>query len=49
MAPLIDGPPDPADSPRPVIRRLGWFFAIAAASALATAIVAYGLEALLPR
>jgi hypothetical protein len=49
MAPIIDGPPGPDDPPRPVIRRVGWFFAIAAASALATAVVAYGLEALLPR
>jgi hypothetical protein len=49
MAPIIDGPPRPGDPPRPVLRRVGWFVAIAAASALATAIVAYGLEALLPR
>jgi hypothetical protein len=29
------------------VRRLVWFFGIAAASALATALVAYGLKALL--
>jgi hypothetical protein len=29
-------------------RRLAWFFGIAAASAAVTAVVAYGLKALLP-
>ena len=29
------------------LRRLAWFFGLAAASALATAVVAYGLRAIL--
>jgi hypothetical protein len=32
-----------------LLSRLVWFFGLAVASALATALVAYGLEALLPR
>jgi len=32
-----------------LLSRLAWFFGLAAASALATALVAYALEALLPR
>ena len=34
--------------PRPLWKRLAWFFGIAAASGLAVAAVAYGLKALLP-
>jgi hypothetical protein len=49
MPPIIEGPPGPDDPPRSPLRRLGWFIAIAAGSALATALVAYGLKALLPR
>lgn len=49
MPPIIEGPPGPRDPPRPILRRLGWFIAIAVGSALATALAAYGLEALLPR
>jgi hypothetical protein len=47
--PIIEGPPDPGDPPRPLARRLAWLAGIAVASALVTALVAYGLEALLPR
>jgi hypothetical protein len=46
---IIIPPPDP-DAPPPtdaVWIRVGWFFGIAIASALATAFVAYGLKALL--
>jgi len=49
MPAIIEGPPGPDDPPRPVLRRLGWFIGIAVGSALATALTAYGLEALLPR
>jgi hypothetical protein len=49
MPPIIEGPPGRGDPPRPLLRRMGWFIAIAVGSALATALVAYGLEALLPR
>jgi hypothetical protein len=49
MPAIIDGPPGPDDPPRPFLRRLGWFILIAAGGASATALVAYGLKALLPR
>lgn len=37
----------PREGERPLWRRLAWFFGLAAASALATAAVAYALRALL--
>ncbi len=40
--PLMDG-----EAPGPLWKRLAWFFGIAVASSLATAVVAYGLRALL--
>jgi hypothetical protein len=46
---IIDGPPDSGAPLSPIAMRLAWFFAIAFGSALATAVVAYGLEALVPR
>jgi hypothetical protein len=49
MPAIIEGPPEREEPPRPLARRLAWFVAIAIASAAATALVAYGLEALLPR
>lgn len=49
MPVIIEGPPDPDEQRRPLARRLAWFVAIAIASAAATALAAYGLEALLPR
>lgn len=49
MRPIIEGPPAPGDRPGPLARRLAWFFGLAAATAAATVIVAYVLEALLPR
>ena len=49
MPAIIEGPPDRDERRRPLARRLAWFVAIALASAAATALVAYGLEALLPR
>ena len=48
MPAIIDGPPEPGDPPRPLWRRLTWFGGLALASALVTALVAYGLKALLP-
>ncbi len=49
MPPIVEGPPGP-DAPRQtLLSRLAWFFGLATASALATALVAYALEALLPR
>ncbi len=49
MPAIIEGPPAPGDPPRPPWRRLAWFAALAVGSAAATALVAWGLEALLPR
>ena len=49
MPAILEGPPEPGAPPRPLGRRLAWFAGIAAASALVTALIAYGLEALLPR
>ena len=49
MPAIIEGPPGPGEPGRPLGRRLAWFMGIALASAVATALVAYGLEALLPR
>ncbi len=48
MPAIIEGPPEPGDAPRPLWRRLSWFFAIALGSALAAAVIAYGMKALLP-
>ena len=48
MPAIIDGPPGPDDRRRPLWRRLAWFAGLALASALATALVAYGLKSLLP-
>ena len=49
MVRIIEGPPRPGDVQPPPGRRWLWFLLIAAGSALVTAMVAYGLEALLPR
>jgi hypothetical protein len=48
MPPIIERPPEPGDPAGPLWRRLAWFLAIAVAAAMSTALVAYGLKALLP-
>lgn len=50
MAAIIEpeGPPEPDAPPAPLRQRLAWFFGLAFAAALATALVAYALKALLP-
>jgi hypothetical protein len=48
MAPPIIEPPEREAPLAPLGQRLLWFAAIALASILATALVAYGLKALLP-
>ena len=50
MALIIEpqGPPGPDDPQPPLIRKLAWFVGLALAAALSTALVAYGLKALLP-
>jgi hypothetical protein len=49
MPAIIEGPPNLDEPRRPLARRVAWFVAIALVSAAATALAAYGLEALLPR
>jgi len=41
-------PPSDTESPNSLLERIGWFAAIAIASALCVAIAAYALKALLP-
>jgi hypothetical protein len=45
---IIEGPPEPDATRAPLWRRLAWFIGLALAAALVTALVAYGLKALLP-
>ena len=47
MPAIIEGPPGPDDPSPPLARRIGWFLAIAAASAGLVAVAAYGMRALL--
>jgi hypothetical protein len=48
-APIIEGPPERGAPAKPFGRRLVWFLGLALGSGAATALVAYGLKALLPR
>ena len=43
-----EGPPGADAAPSPLWRRLAWFVGIALAGSAVTAILAYGLKALLP-
>ena len=47
MPPIIEGPPEPGDAPRPLGKRLLWFAALWVGSLLAVAAVAYALKALI--
>ena len=47
MRAIIEPPPEPGDAQTPLPRRLVWFFGLAIAAALATALVADALKALL--
>ena len=48
MPAIVEGPPEPGAPGRPLWRRVAWFVGLALGSAFATALVAYGLKALLP-
>jgi hypothetical protein len=48
MPAIIEGPPPPGAPSPPLWRRLAWFFGLAVAGAVVTALTAYGLKALLP-
>ncbi len=47
MPDIIEGPPEADEPPAPLIHRLAWFVGLAISGTLATAMVAYGLRALL--
>ena len=47
MRAIIEGPPEPGVTPGPLWKRVAWFFGIALCAMGGTAIVAYGLRALL--
>lgn len=47
MPPIIEGPPEDGEKPRPLVRRLLWFAALWCASLIAVAAVAYALRALI--
>jgi hypothetical protein len=47
VRPIIETPPEPGAPAGPLWRRLSWFFGLAISAMLATAVVAYGLRALL--
>jgi hypothetical protein len=48
MRDIIERPPEPGEPQAPLWKRLIWFAGLAAAGTVATALVAYGLKALLP-
>ncbi|MDH4385241.1 MAG: hypothetical protein QE280_07340 [Caulobacter sp.] len=47
MPDIIEGPPKADEPQAPLTHRLAWFFGLAISGTLATALVAYGLRALL--
>jgi hypothetical protein len=47
MPPIIEGPPDETDTPRPLGKRLGWFVVLWIGGAASVAAVAYALRALI--
>jgi hypothetical protein len=48
MRAIIERPPGPDVAPSPLWRRLAWMAVLALGAMMATALVAYGLKALLP-
>lgn len=47
MRPIIEGPPEEGEAPRPLAEKLLWFVALWVGSAAMVAIVAYALRAFL--
>ncbi|WP_395647038.1 DUF2474 family protein [Terricaulis sp.] len=47
MPPIIEGPPEPGEAPRPLGKRLAWFVVLWLGSLMAVATVAYALKALI--
>ena len=47
MPAIIEGPPEPGAPRPPLGRRLAWFIGLAVAAMTTTALVAYGLRAML--
>jgi hypothetical protein len=47
MPPIIEGPPEAGEAPRPLGRRLLWFVLLWVGSLIAVAAVAYALRALI--
>jgi hypothetical protein len=47
MAPIIEGPPEAGDTPRPLGKRLLWFAALWVGGLVAVAALAYALRALI--
>jgi hypothetical protein len=47
MAPIIEGPPEGGDTPRPLGKRLLWFAALWVGGLVAVAALAYALRALI--
>jgi predicted cobalt transporter CbtA len=45
---IIEHPPEPGEAQAPLWKRLLWFAALAVAGTVGTALIAYGLKALLP-
>lgn len=47
MPPIIEGPPEEGEAPRPLGKRLLWFVALWVGGSVAVATVAYALRALI--
>ncbi|MBL8531501.1 MAG: hypothetical protein JNK94_07180 [Hyphomonadaceae bacterium] len=47
MAPIIEGPPEEGEAPRPLGKRLLWFVALWLVSLIGVAAIAYSLRALI--
>lgn len=47
MAPIIEGPPETGDAPRPIRKRVLWFVALWLGGVIAVGLISYGLRALI--